>query len=52
MATQVNAVLVKQRAISEKTNREYTYVGVYVDGEEITRLFLRPLELRALFPND
>lgn len=43
------ATLVLKSAVSQKTGNEYQFVAVMVEGEEVGRLFLRPLELRVLF---
>lgn len=44
----IDAKLEIREAIS-KTGNPYKYVSVLVDGEEISRLFLKPLEIKALF---
>ena len=46
---EIEAKLVLKTAKSEKTGNFYDYVGVVVDGVEVSRLFLRPLEIKALF---
>jgi hypothetical protein len=45
---EVEAKLALVHAFS-KENRPYDYVAVLVEGQEITRLFLKPLEIKYLF---
>lgn len=46
--TDVNATLRLVHATS-KANNPYDYVAVIVSGQEISRLFLKPLEVKYLF---
>lgn len=46
--TEVDAKLKLVHAFS-KDNRPYDYVAVDVEGQEVARLFLKPLEIKYLF---
>ena len=46
-----SALLRQVHAIS-KAGKPYTYVAVIVEGQEVSRLFLKPLELKYLFDKE
>lgn len=46
---EIQALLKESSAVSNKNGKRYFYTSVVVDNQEIGRLFLRPLEVKALF---